>query len=174
MISLARALAERQVVLFPLDPRSHGAGGVMIARLVVADLMRALGERAGAGADLLLWINGCEAMDADGVAALLETGRPAGVATMLSTADGAAAAELGAQLNVVVLRGRSPRGLDGAQGNAGTWPARRAGRAGETLLCHEGGDVLPAVMLAARRADALSLLVRAPVPRIVASARVTR
>ena len=162
-ISLARALARRQVVLFPLDPRPHGAGGVMIARLIVADLVRVLGERAGAGADVLAWINGCEAMDAGSVAALLETGQAAGVATMLSTADGATAAALGAQLNVVVLRGRSPRGLTG-----------RAALGGGVDGVHGNADVLPAAMLAARRGDALSVLVRAPVPRTVTSARVTR
>ena len=169
-ISLARALAERQVVLFPLDPRAHGAGGVMVARLVVADLARVLAGRAEVRQDCLLWINGCEALDAGGLAAVLEAGQAAGLATMLSTADAAAAAALAARLNVIVLRGRPPNGLTGAA----TWSAAGAGLPGETLLCHEDSDVLPARMLAAGGADALSILVRAPVPRFVTGGRVVR
>jgi hypothetical protein len=42
------------------------------------------------------------------------------------------------------------------------------------LLCDSGSEVLPADMLAAGRADALSLRVREPVPRIVTGARVAR
>jgi hypothetical protein len=180
-ISLARALAERQVVLFPLDPRAHGAGGVMVARLVAADLMRVLAERAGRTADCLLWINGCEAMDVAWIAAVLESCQAAGAATMLSTADAGAAAALAARLNVVIVRGRPPRGMtsrgasdDDSLASVRTWSAGRAGLAGETLLCDSGSDVLPADMLAAGRADALSLRVRGPVPRIVTGARVAR
>jgi hypothetical protein len=169
-ISLARALAARQVVLFPLDPRAQGAAAVMVAELVVADLTRVLGERGGVRADGLLWINGCEAMDLAGLGPVLEAGQAAGVATMLSTADAAAASELAARLNVVVLRGRPPHGL----GSARTWPAGRAGPAGETLLCQSGDDVLPAVMLGAGRADALSLRVRGPVPRVATGGLVVR
>jgi hypothetical protein len=183
-ISLARALAARQVVLFPLGPRAHGAGGAMVARLVAADLMRVLADRAGLTADCLLWINGCEAMDVAGLAAVLESCQAAGAATMLSTADAGAAAALAARLNVVIVRGRPPQGLTSQDApvdrprdslaSVRTWPAGRAGLAGETLLCESGSDVLPADMLAERRADALSLRVRGPVPRIVNGARVAR
>ncbi len=183
-ISLARALAARQVVLFPLDPRAHGASGAMVARLVAADLMRVLGERAGVTADCLLWINGCEAMDVAGLAAVLESCQAAGAATMLSTADAGAAAALAARLSIVIVRGRPPQGLTSQDApvdrprdslaSARTWPAGRAGPAGETLLRESGSDVLPADMLAERRPDALSLRVRGPVPRIVTGARVAR
>ncbi len=62
-IDIGLALARRQVVLFPLDLRVHGPAGLMIARLVLADLSRTLSERAGAPADYLVWINGCDALD---------------------------------------------------------------------------------------------------------------
>jgi hypothetical protein len=191
-IDLARALAGRQVVVFPLDRRLHDRAGIMIARLVLADLARVLAGRAGVPADGLIWIHGCEAIGAAELADLARGVPGGGMATMLSTTSSQAAACLAEAANVVVIRGRPPPGLARhAQARAGqpgahagylagshlgpnprsdpadpARPADRAAGAGASWLDNQDGDVLPAGLLAADGADALSLLVREPVRRL--------
>ena len=186
-IDLAQALAGRQVVVFPLGPRQQSQAGIMVAQLVIADLTRLLGGRAGVPADGLIWINGCETMDTTALAALAACGRRSGLATMLGSTGGPVTAALAGQVNVVVVRGQPPPGLAGqpaapagrtASSLSGTtWPAGDAGVTAESLLDTKDGDVLPAALLDAgrgARADALSLLVREPVPRLVLAGRAAR
>ena len=155
-IDIGLALARRQVVLFPLDLRVHGPAGLMIARLVLADLSRTLSERAGAPADYLVWINGCDALDESTSADAIGRGSEAGATTIVSTASGTIAGEIAGRVNVAVVRGSEP------------------GQRGEVLLCHHGSQVLPAALLAAEGADALAVRVCGPVPRLMAGCRVVR
>jgi hypothetical protein len=181
-IDLAQALARRQVVVFPLDLRQHGQAGIMVARLVIADLERVLDGRAGVPADALIWINGCEVMDVAALAALVACGARSGLATMLGTTRGPVAAALAGHVNVVVVRGQQPPGLAGQPaapaGRTGsplsgtTWPAGDAGVTGKSLLEAKDDHVLAAAPLEAGRADGLSLRVREPVPRLVCAGRV--
>jgi hypothetical protein len=149
-IDIGMALVRRQVVLFPIDLHRHGAAGLTIARLVLADLSRALADRAGVQADCLLWINGCDPLDRARIAAAIGCGSKAGVPTVVSTTAGAAAADLVGQVNVVVVRGRPPRNLTGLAGS------------------------LPVALPEPDSADALSVRVRGPVARIVPDCRVVR
>ena len=182
-ISLARALAERQVIVFPLDTHMHRPSGLMVARLVIADLARVLTERAGVPADCLVWVNGVEGIDQD-LAAMARGGQRAGMATLLSTASGQAARALADRVNVVLVRGRPPPGMvaEGARASAGTWPLARgqtapaglSGLAGESLLTNQDSQVLPAELLAGARPDALALHVSWPAQRLVPGCRVVR
>jgi hypothetical protein len=104
-IDIGLALARRQVLLFPLDPREHGPAGPMIARLVLADLGRALAERSGAPADCVLWINGCEVLGAGPIEAAIAHGSDAGVTAIVGSTAEAAAAALQDQVNVVATCG---------------------------------------------------------------------
>jgi hypothetical protein len=160
-IDIGLALASRQVLLFPLDPRNHGPAGPMIARLVLADLARVLAERSGAPADCVVWVNGYEVLGGTPVEAVIAHGVESGVATIVGTAAGPAAAALQSLVNVVVVRGRRPPGV----GDHRTTVKGQPGPAGAGALCHEVG-------LDDDRAGALSLLVRGPVPRLLQSCRV--
>ncbi len=175
-ISLARALAERQVVLFPLDAATHGPAAAMTARLVIADLARVLAGRGGVPADCLVWVNGCDVLGSSPTVVAAD-GPRAGVATVLGTGSAEAARALAGAVNVVVVRGRPPRGMAGLAAPPGsglTAPAGQPALAGESSLTHQDGHVLPAALLAASRADALSLLVRGPAPRLISGCQVAR
>jgi hypothetical protein len=106
-VSLARALAERQVVLACLDSHRHGLPGVMVARLAVADLTWSLAERrdCGAPADCVVWINDCDAIGRDLMSELLALGQAAGASVVFGATEGAAADELADLVNVVVSTG---------------------------------------------------------------------
>ncbi|MGN6794269.1 MAG: hypothetical protein ACTHJW_17940 [Streptosporangiaceae bacterium] len=164
-IDIAMALARRQVVLFPIDRHQHGAAALMIARLVIADLSRALGDRSGVPADCLIWINGCDALEDGRLATAIAFGSQAGVPTIVSTAAGSAGAALAGHVNVVMVRGGPPRGLTGLE---------RPGDAGEGLLREQNHPVLPAALLNADRPDELSVRVCTPVRRLLVGCRVVR
>jgi len=106
-VSLARVLAERQVVLACLDPPGHGLPGVMVARLAVAELTWLLAERRehGVPADCLAWIDDCEAIGRGLLSELLALGQAAGASLVLGATDGAAADDLAGLVNVVVCTG---------------------------------------------------------------------
>ena len=159
-ISLASALAERQVIVFPLDLRADGPAGLMVARLIIADLARVLTERDAVPADCVVWINGCEGFDPY-LAAAIGGGQRAGVALVLGTASGKAAVALADHVNVVAVRGSPPRCLV-ARGTQASAPSG------------QDSQVLPAELLTGGRADALALLVRAPEGRLMPGCRVAR
>ncbi len=172
-ISLPGAVAGREVVLASLDPRRHGRAGVMVAKLAVADLTGTLAERreAGAPADCLVWINGCEEIEADQLSALLGLGPATGTSVVLGTASGAAAADLADRVNVLAVRGRPPRG------RAVTAPAP-AGPPGppESISLRPEARTWPLGQFpaAGQDADAVSLRVHSPRPRLVPGCRAVR
>jgi hypothetical protein len=184
-ISMAQALAERQVVLIGADPRLRHEQRAMVARLAVADLTGTLADRAeiGAPADCLAWINGCEAIGEEQLSALIAVGPATGTAVLLGTTARAAAASLACQVNVLVVRGRAPTGLDGRRlpppGRAHTGldgrrlpPPGRAGAGDDPSL--QDAARLPGRRLAQERNDTISLRVRGPRPRRADGCRAVR
>jgi hypothetical protein len=186
-IRLDRALAEREVVLFGLDPGVPGGPATMVARLAVADLAGILAERAGLGApaDSLIWINGCEAIGAAQLTALLALGPGSGTAVLLGTTAGAVAGRLAAEVNIVAVRGQAPPGLDGSAGAPSgalasapavpvTGQASPPGWPAAVSLSQENSQGRPAGLLAEQSPDALSLRVSGPVPRLITGCRAVR
>jgi hypothetical protein len=163
-VSFARALAERQVVLFELDRRIHGRAADMVARLAVADLLEVLAERSDreAPADCLVWINGCEVIDPTQLAVLVAIGGRTGTAVMLGTASDRAAARLVGEVNVVAVRGPAP-GLAGQPGEP----------AGVSLSTY-GSNGLPEHQLRSQGPDTLVVRVAGPQPRLVTGCRAVR
>ncbi|HWF82807.1 MAG TPA: hypothetical protein VN695_19700 [Streptosporangiaceae bacterium] len=172
-ISIAAALAGREVALFSLDRPVLGKPATMIARLATADLIETLAERSdlGSRADCLIWIDGCEAMDTRQLAALVALGDRTGTAVVLGTALGSAAAAIAAEMNVVAVRGVSPVELTAP-------PAVQAAPApGSTGLSAPPHDQMADVLAELHVPgcpDALSFAVRRPRPRLVAGCRVVR
>ena len=116
-ITMTATLARREVAYFPLDRPVRGRPAEMVARVVVASLTDTLTEYSdlGIGCDCLVWIDGCETLDARQLGALISLGTRTGAAVALGTTVAATAAALAAQVNVIALRGSSPPGL-GSQG----------------------------------------------------------
>ncbi len=106
-ISIRRALAEREVAHFELGGLRQAQAAKMIARLAVADLVDALGERIDTGwrGDCAVWINGCEVIDDRQLGALIALGERTGAAVILGTSAASAASRLAAEVNVIVVRG---------------------------------------------------------------------
>lgn len=171
-IDLARAMAGREGVLFCLDRCTHGWPAAMVAKLVLADLLKVLADRAAlnAPADCLAWINGCEAGDLEGVAALLAAGPAAGSAVVVSTGAGAVAERLASLINVVAVRGQLARG----SATQATSPAAADTPAGELLFNQEESKGLAAMPLRAQRSDGLTIRVRSPRARVVTDCRAVR
>ena len=172
-ISIAAALAGREVTLFPLDRLVLGEPAAMIARLVAADLIETLAERSDLGrrADCLVWINGCEAIDHRQLAVLVALGERTGTAVVLGTVIGADGARIAADVNVVAVRGTSPAGLTAPPVGYAALAPGSAGLAAP--IDDEMTDVL-ARLHAPGRSDALSFAVRRPTPRLVAGCKVVR
>lgn len=170
-ISLAAALADREVVLFPLSRLAPGRPGTMIARLVVADLIEHLADRSdlGSRADCLVWINGCEAIDARQLAVLVALGERTGTAVVLGTAIGAVAAGLAADVNVVAVRGVSPAQLAAPSADQ---PASQ--QLGLPDPHHDEMAEVLARLHAQGGREALSFRVLRPRPRLVAGCKVVR
>lgn len=174
-ISLSRAVADREVVLFSLDRRLHGRSAAAVARLAVADLTALLAGQAAqrATADCLVWITGCELLDPRRLGALVAAAAGSGTAVLLDTAAEPAAIRLASDVNVVVTSGPVPPslaamlGAPAARASAdvcGPGPAaaamagrRHAGAADEALLAQRPGE--------------LSVLIRGPRPRVMLRCR---
>jgi hypothetical protein len=159
-ITIAAALARREVVYFPLDRPVRGCAAEMIARLVVASLTDALSEHAdlGIGGDALVWIDGCESLDARPLGALISLGVRTGTAVALGTTVAAAAAALAPEVNVIALRGSAPPGL-GRQAAGNQGPGQ-----------HMPDDRLPP----GDRPDRLAWTVLGPPLRLVTGCKVVR
>jgi hypothetical protein len=171
-IDLERAVARRECVLFCLDRDAHGLPGAMVARLVLADLVRVLADRAAlrAPGDSLVFVNGCEPGDLEHVAALLATGPAAGSAIVVCAGDGAVARQLSGMVNVVAVRGQPPH--DSAAHATSAVTAATA--AGEILFSQCESREMPATALRPQRSDDLILRVRGPRPRVIAGCRAVR
>jgi hypothetical protein len=154
-ITMTATLARREVAYFPLDRPVRGRPAEMVARVVVASLTDALTEHSdlGIGCDCLVWIDGCETLDARQLGALISLGTRTGAAVALGTTVAATAAALAAQVNVIALRGSSPLGL-GSQGHGSQVP----------------DDRLPP----SDRPDRLSLTVLGPPSRLATGIKVIR
>jgi|HubBroStandDraft_1064217.scaffolds.fasta_scaffold00695_10 hypothetical protein len=148
-ISVSQTLADRGVARFALDRAVNGQPAVMIARLAAADVIQHLAERCdlGGASDCLIWINGCEVIEASQLGVLVELGARTGTVVVLGTAAAATAASLAAQVNVIAVRGSGPQG----------------GGAGEFALLRGPG-----------RPDELSLWIGHPQPAHVADCKVVR
>jgi hypothetical protein len=164
-ITMTATLAGREVAYFPLDRPVRGRPAEMIARLVLATLTDALTEYndLGIGCDCLVWIDGCETLDARQLGALISLGTRTGAAVALGTTVAATAAALAAQVNVIALRGSAPPGL----GNQGL---------GNQGLGNQGvGNQVPDDRLPpSDRPDRLSLTVLGPPSRLVIGSKVVR
>jgi hypothetical protein len=110
-ISIAETVRDRAVALFGLGcrgaPRAGTEAARMVARLVLADLAAVTADLAAAGAwaDGLVWVHGCEQAGEDALAGLIGQGRDGGVAVVASTASAAAAARLAPHAGVLGLLG---------------------------------------------------------------------
>jgi hypothetical protein len=171
-IDLARAMAARESVLFCLDRNAHGGPAAMVARLVLADLVKVVADRAAlkAPADCLAWINGCQAGDLDHLAALLAAGPQAGSVVVVCTEAGAATERLASLVNVVVVRGQ-PAG-DGDM--HATSSATADAPAGEFLFSQEESQGPPGMPSSVQRPDGLTIRVRSPRQRVVTGCRAVR
>ena len=171
-IDLVRAVAEREAVLFCLDRRAHGWQAALVARLVQADLVNVLADRAAlkAPADCLAWINGCEAGDLEQVTALLAAGPEAGSAVVVCTQAGAATERLASLVNVVAVRGQPARGSAAHAISTATADTR----AGEHLFSQDESHGRPAMPSRVQRPDGLTIQVRSPRPRVVTGCRAVR
>ncbi len=105
-ISLAAAVRDRAVVLFPLHQPGPGRAAQMIANLAALDIAAEFAElaRCGIGADGLAWFGRCERLAGPALAGLLAPDGPAGLATVLGTTSVALAGRLAALANVLVIQ----------------------------------------------------------------------
>lgn len=174
-ITILAALANREVAYFPLDRPVRGRPAEMIARLVIASLTDALTGHhdLGIGSDCLVWIDGCEFLDARQVGALISLGARTGTAVALGTTVAATAAALAPAVNVIALRGSAPPGL-GSQGlgsqGIGSQALGSRGPGNQTPGQHLPDDRLPP----GDRPDRLSWTVLGPPPRLVTGCKVVR
>lgn len=175
-ISLRRALADREVVLFSLDVARNGWPAAMIARLALADMDAILAEFAGRSepTDCLVWVNGCELVTPAQLRALVAVGASAGAAVLLGTSEDSAAAALASEVNVVALRGQAPPSLRANGRSAGDESAYPPGSPEQAPLRMKEDSALPPRLTGAQHRDALSLLVRGPRPRALADCRAVR
>ncbi|HEX9031063.1 MAG TPA: hypothetical protein VF834_04415 [Streptosporangiaceae bacterium] len=186
-LSLAAALAGREIVVFALDRRAHGRPAAQVARLVVADLAGVLAERRELGIrdDCLVWINGCDVVGHRQLAALVALGPATGTCLVLGSTVGAVAAGLSDTVNVVALAGPAPADLppEGAGDaslvpdpavSAGPGLASQPGSRERLSFQEEGASGLGARLPLAQAADEVSLHVRSPRPRLVTRCRVVR
>jgi len=105
-ISLAAAVRDRAVVLFPLHQPRPGRAAQMIANLAALDIAAVFAESAryGTGADGLAWFGRCERLAGPALAGLLGPDGPPGLATVLGTTSVALAGRLAALANVLVIQ----------------------------------------------------------------------
>jgi hypothetical protein len=197
-ISLRRALADREVVLFSLDAACNGWPAAMIARLALADVTAILAEFAehGEPTDFLVWVNGCEFVTPGQLRALVGVGASVDAAVLLGTVGDSAAATLAPEVNVVAVRGHAPLSLHGDDGASSL--VREAAAQGQPeeldsvsppgsperaslrmpddrTASRMKDDALPLPWLAAgQHRDALSLLVRGPRSRVLTGCRAVR
>lgn len=152
-LGLEGVLAGREVLL--AQPSAPG-----FLEQVSAELVEALaGRRAlGVPADGVAWFNGFDEGDRQILDQLAALTSHLDLPLVLGTASGEAAARLAHQTGVVVVRGRPPRDL-----------SERPERTGA-----EQPPALPAVLVAGRLDDDLSLLVRGSAPRLVVGCRTVR
>jgi hypothetical protein len=161
-IDLARAVADRAVVLFRLGEPAPAESSAMLTRLICQDLLAVGAARTGTGAegDGLIWLAECAALPRQPVTGLIARGRPAGLPVLAATTSAPVAADLADLVNVVVAHrmadSTAARRLSAV---AAADPATL--RAGEFLLAVQNPP----------RLVPNGLLVRARVPPVTRDAR---
>jgi hypothetical protein len=168
-IDLARAVAERAVVLFRLgapDPSSPADSSAMLTRLVCQDLLAAGAALNGIGVDGdgIIWLSECGSLPRHSVADMIARGSSTGLAVLAATTSAPVAADLADLVNVVVAYrmddAAGARRLAEVTGTAADAAGLPALRKGEFLL----------VVKNPRRLVPRGLLVRARVPPIARGA----
>jgi hypothetical protein len=103
-IDLARAVADRAVVLFRLGEPAPAESSAMLTRLICQDLLAAGAARSGTSAegDGLIWLAECAALPRQPVTNLIARGRAAGLPVLAATTSAPVAADLADLANVVV------------------------------------------------------------------------
>jgi hypothetical protein len=97
-IDLARVVRQRSAVLFSLE--APGIAGLVRADILAvgADL-----RQIGVDGDGLVWLHGCDALSAGALAGLVTGGTCAGLPVLVTTTSAAAAADLAALMNAVLI-----------------------------------------------------------------------
>ena len=149
-IDLARAVAERAVVLFRLgapDASSPADSSAMLTRLVCRDLLAAGAalNSIGVDGDGIIWLSECGSLPRHSVADMIARGSSTGLPVLAATTSAPVAADLADLVNVVVayrmddaaaarrlaeVTGTAVPGRPGAAGARRERESRRAGRAG--------------------------------------------
>jgi hypothetical protein len=106
-IDLARAVAERAVVLFRLgapDASSPADSSAMLTRLVCQDLLAAGAALNGIGVDGdgIIWLSECGSLPRHSVADMIARGSSTGLPVLAATTSAPVAADLADLVNVVV------------------------------------------------------------------------
>jgi hypothetical protein len=114
-ISLGTVHSQRAVVLFSLDETRNGRAAATIANLVALDLAGtwARQRELGFAGDGFAWIHGCDAVDADALAALCGAGRGGPLVTVADTTSPATATRLLGQVGAWVAHRVDDAGLAG-------------------------------------------------------------
>jgi hypothetical protein len=168
-IDLARAVAERAVVLFRLgapDASSPADSSAMLTRLVCQDLLAAGAALNGIGVDGdgIIWLSECGSLPRHSVADMIARGSSTGLPVLAATTSAPVAADLADLVNVVVAYrmddAAAARRLAEVTGAAADAAGLSALRKGEFLL----------VVKNPRRLVPRGLLVRARVPPIARGA----
>jgi hypothetical protein len=107
-IDLARAVAERAVVLFRLgapDASSPADSSAMLTRLVCQDLLAAGAALNGIGVDGdgIIWLSECGSLPRHSVADMIARGSSTGLPVLAATTSAPVAADLADLVNVVVV-----------------------------------------------------------------------
>jgi hypothetical protein len=158
-IDLARVIRQRSAVLFSLEARR-------VAGLVLADLL-ALGEelrRIGVDGDGLIWLHGWDKAASGTLAGLVTGGASAGLPVLVTTTSPAAAADLAALMNTVLIhRIADPAVAGHLAARTGMVPAPAARPGGMEFVPR---PAVPAQALLSLRPGQFVLVVDAPGHRL--------
>src|SRR6266851_2128991 len=158
-IDLARAVADRAVVLFRLGGSVPAESSAMLTRLVCHDLLAAGAalNGIGVGGDGIIWLAECGALPRQSVADMIARGRGTGLHVLAATTSAQVATDLADLVNVVVAHRMDDPAAARLSALAGDLaPAGVSGlREGEFLLAVKNP----------RRLVPRGLLVRARVPQ---------
>ncbi len=173
-IDLARAIADRAVVLFRLGEPAAAASSAMLTRLICQDLLTAARAGTGAEGDGLIWLAECAALPRQPVTDLIARGQPAGLPVLAATTSAPVAADLADLANVVIAHRMTDSAaagwLSAVAAAARPGPDQPPGPEAADPATLRPGEFLLAVREPPRLVPH-GLLVRARVPRVTRDAR---